>query len=182
MDVIFDIDGTLADASHRLHFIKDMNHWVAPNGNPLVPRVPDWETFLSDEQVAKDTPIPQTWALLSSMLEWPSEYRVVFVTGRKESTREMTYSWLTEGTCPVRGMAVALWRRQTEYQGRKIGPILYMRSEGDRRPSHEVKSDLLDRVIADGFNPTLCFEDRKDDAAMFRARGLLCCHVAEGDY
>lgn len=182
MDVIFDIDGTLADASHRLHFIKDMRYWVQSPSNPEGLPKPDWESFLSDEQVARDAPIPQTWAILESMLDDPQGYRVIFITGRNQSTRGMTYKWLTDDNCPIRYYAVAIWRRRSEYQGKTVGPILYMRSESDRRPSHHVKRDLLKLARADGFNPTLVFEDRKDDTAMWRSEGLLCCQVAEGDY
>ena len=34
----------------------------------------------------------------------------------------------------------------------------------------------------DGYDPRLVFEDRKEDTAMWRDEGLLCCQVAEGDY
>jgi len=179
MDVIFDIDGTLANAKHRLHFINDNAHWTTSGGKP--PR-PNWEAFLADDQVAKDTPIPQTWSILSTMLKFPSDYRVIFITGRKESTRRMTYSWLTEPTCDHRGCAALVWKKQSLYQGKTVGPILYMRSESDRRPSDVVKESLLFRARADGFHPDLAFEDRKEDAAMWRRNGLLCCQVAEGNY
>ena len=60
MDVVFDIDGTLADARHRLHFIKapDMqSHDPSENWRP------DWDSFLSEEQVMQDVPIgkARTW-------------------------------------------------------------------------------------------------------------------------
>lgn len=174
-DVIFDIDGTLADASHRLHFILNPN----PENYEFKK---DWDSFLSDEQVAKDAPIPQTWALLGSMLENPRDYRVIFITGRPERTRQMTYDWLTWRHCPVRLPASHAWYYRTKVMGKRQGPILYMRKDGDRRPSHEVKRDLLATARMDQFNPTLVFEDRADDAAMWRSEGLLCCQVAKGNY
>lgn len=184
MDIIFDIDGTLADATHRLHFIKNEDFFVPkfPPDPGCIELKPDWDTFLSDEQVALDKPIPQTWAILANMLDSPTDFRVIFITGRKESSRQMTYEWLTDGSCEHRAYAVAMWRRLSEYQGRTVGPILYMRSEDDRRPSHVTKRDLLHKARADGFDPKLAFEDRKSDAAMWRSEGLLCCQVAEGDY
>jgi hypothetical protein len=61
-------------------------------------------------------------------------------------------------------------------------PPIFMRLIGDRRPSHVVKREGLLQARAEGFDPKLVFEDRKDDADMWRAEGLLCCQVAEGDY
>ena len=181
MDVIFDIDGTLADASHRLHFIKDMRYWTQSPSNPEGVPKPDWESFLSDEQVSKDAPISQTWALLETMLYDQENFRVIFITGRNESTREMTLDWLTKQNCPFRGNSAHRWEYRKR-SGGMTGPVVYMRSVGDRRPSDAVKRDLLNKARADGFNPTLVFEDRKDDTAMWRSEGLLCCQVAEGDY
>lgn len=165
MDVIFDIDGTLANASHRLHFIKDMNYFVVRNGFLK----PDWDTFLSDEQVYKDTPIVPTWNILNLLFKEGNE--IIFVTGRKQSTYEYTREWLKAAA--EKHAFEFYWRRN---------PLIFMRSENDRRPSQEVKKDLLQVVRDNGFVPEIAFEDRKEDAAMWRAEGLLCYHVAEGDY
>jgi phosphoglycolate phosphatase-like HAD superfamily hydrolase len=43
--VIFDLDGTLADLTHRLHYVK--------NGNR------NWDKFF--EECDKDLPIPEAW-------------------------------------------------------------------------------------------------------------------------
>lgn len=175
IDCIFDIDGTLADASHRLHFIKDPAYWVAPKVG-LVPAKPDWDSFLSDEQVAKDAPIPQTWEVLSSLLK--NRYnRIIFITGRSNKTWNMTVDWLLDWRCPVRSSAAQLLRPTPD------NPlVIYMRREGDRRESHVVKRELLQQARADGYDPKLVFEDRRSEARMWREEGLLCCHVAEGDY
>ena len=170
MDVIFDIDGTLADATHRLHFIKNTKFFVS-KGDGLCK--PNWESFLSDEQVAKDAPIPETWNLLTKFLISDRE-RVIFITGRSDKTSDMTEEWLCDTTCNVRSAAAWLLI--------EFGITLYMRKEGDRRESHVVKRELLQQARADGFNPKLAFEDRRSEARMWREEGLLCCHVAEGDY
>lgn len=59
---------------------------------------------------------------------------------------------------------------------------LYMRKAQDRRPSHVIKGELLEQAREEGYDPQLVFEDRKDDTAMWRAKGILCCQVAEGNY
>jgi len=175
MDIVFDIDGTLANASHRLHHITP-----DPNIAYEQPFRKDWDAFLSDDAVAKDAPIEQTWRLLEAMLY--EGHRVIFITGRPEAQREVTYNWLMTQYCPVRVYAWHYWMKQTSYQGKVVGPIIYMRKDGDRRPSHIVKGELLEQARMDGFDPKLAFEDRKDDTAMWRAKGLLCCQVAEGNY
>lgn len=171
-DIVFDIDGTLADATHRLHLIKDPLFWVhLHEGKPLTP---DWSRFLSDEEVAKDLPIPQTWAIMDALLLMG--HRVLFITGRNEATRAMTTKWLLNYDCPHRKMpASQLTSRYSE-------PKIYMRKDDDRRLSEDTKRSLLHQARADGYNPTMVFEDRVADTAMWRSEGLLCLQVAEGHY
>ena len=174
MDVIFDLDGTLADPSHRLHFINDPAYFKP--GGITRDLKPDWDSFLSDEQMAKDEPIVQTWNVLESLVE--QCHRVIFITGRYERSRAMTEAWLNPPHCFLRTEAmITLMRRQ--YLKRL--PI-YMRADGDRRSSSVVKQEGLMRARADGYDPVLAFEDRKDDVKMWRRNGLLCCQVAEGHF
>jgi len=59
---------------------------------------------------------------------------------------------------------------------------LMMRKEGDNRPDHIVKSEMLDTLIADGYEIELVFDDRKSVVKMWRERGLICLQCAEGDF
>ena len=59
---------------------------------------------------------------------------------------------------------------------------LYMRSDKDFRPDDEVKSQMLDKMIEDGFNPTMAFDDRQRVVDMWRDRGLTVAQVAPGDF
>lgn len=124
--------------------------------------------------MAGDSPIPETWEILYGMLK--TGHRVIFITGRPEPQRQTTYDWLCNAECEYRRWAADMMRY------RRLGPIIYMRRDGDRRPSHVVKGELLEQARKDGFRPVMAFEDRKDDAAMWREKGLLCLQVAEGDY
>ena len=157
MDVIFDLDGTLANAGHRLHFIEK--------------EPKDWDAFLSDDQMALDTPIEPIWKTLSALVN--DGNRIAFVTGRPERQREATSKWLCDYAGAFSGAHSVLFM---------ITIRLYMRQDNDRRPSHIVKEEGLMRARADGFNPTLVFEDRKLDTEMWRRNGLICCQVAEGNY
>ena len=68
MDVIWDIDGTLANNDHRAHLVEQEK--------------PDWDAFLSEEVVSRDEAIPATWHLLTMMVRQPD--RIIFITGRPE--------------------------------------------------------------------------------------------------
>lgn len=167
-DFVFDIDGTLADATHRLHWINNPAYFKGGKKN--------WDEFLKSERVAQDTPIAPTWLILTELVR--SGNRIIFITGRPEREREMTYNWLRDSLCPTRFEAHYYWENCPS--SRK--PVIYMCSDGDRRPSSVVKGELLDKAREDGFNPIAAFEDRRDDCRMWREKGLLCYHVAEGDY
>ena len=73
---IFDIDGTIADCSHRLHYIH--------------PRpAKDWRAFFA--ACADDKPIEHMIVLMRAlMLHW----RVLLVSGRSDECREATKDWL----------------------------------------------------------------------------------------
>ena len=73
--VIFDIDGTLADLSHRIHYVT--------NGNK------DWDNFFS--KVSKDAP-KQNIIDLTKALD--DHYKIILVSGRPEKTRADTQVWL----------------------------------------------------------------------------------------
>ena len=153
MDIIFNIDGTLADASHRLHLIEK--------------EPKDWDAFLSDDQMALDGPIEPIWETLSALVD--AGCGTAFVTSRSECQRAATFFWLRDHAATV---GIVLLPRIA----------LYMRDNDDRRPSHIVKEEGLMRARADGYNPTLVFEDRKLDAEMWRRNGLICCQIGEGNY
>lgn len=148
--IIFDIDGTLADNTHRIH------HITHPDRDKR-----DYDTY--ESLVHLDSPIMPLCDIMYDI--WHGMENVIFVTARREENREATRKWLRARI----GIEVPNYR-------------LYMRPAGDKRADYEVKSDLLDKVIADGYKPTLVFEDRKRCADMWRKRGLICAHVAEGDF
>ena len=77
--VIFDIDGTLADAEHRRHFVQQ------------TPK--DWKSFFAAQHLDKAKPNVR-W-LLHKMQE--IDVPILIVTGRDEEYRELTLRWLTMG-------------------------------------------------------------------------------------
>ena len=74
---IVDIDGTLANLDHRLHYIKT---------NLLKP---DWDSFF--DAVDEDLPIQTMIDISNCLSEW---YDIVLCSGRPEKCRERTVNWL----------------------------------------------------------------------------------------
>ena len=52
-----------------------------------------------------------------------------------------------------------------------------MRPQGDFRKDFMVKRDLYKRMIFDGFNPALVFEDKITVVEMWKEMGLKCLRV-----
>jgi len=142
--VIFDIDGTLSDATHRMHYIQN--------------KPKNWKQFFGE--VLNDSAYLDI-VELCKILKF-SGYTIVIMTGRSAICRQDTEQWLKN--------------QGIEYAN------LYMRAEKDFRADDIVKAELLDKVIADGYNVTMAFEDRDRVVSMFRKRGIRCLQVADGNF
>src|SRR3569832_126953 len=79
--VIVDMDGTLADVSHRLHFLKGHKK--------------NWKQFFAGMD---DNP-PST-VIVDWVKNLAPDYDVVIVTGRPEKFRRNTESWLRKHNIP----------------------------------------------------------------------------------
>lgn len=80
---IVDIDGTIADNSHRLHHIQKC------------PK--NWDAFFAE--VGGDKPIPHMVRLLDDLQQY--WVRFVYVTGRPERCRRDTERWLDRNDLPI---------------------------------------------------------------------------------
>jgi len=79
MIVFCDLDGTVADNSHRTGFLQSTKK--------------DWESFYSPELILKDLPIAAAVKGLYRMAKQPGVI-LYFLTGRPEKTRQATITWL----------------------------------------------------------------------------------------
>lgn len=77
MIIAFDLDGTLADITHRLHYIQKQ------------PK--DWRAFFA--ACENDTPIHRMCYLVSTLR---SAHRVEIWSGRSDEVREQTEAWLRQ--------------------------------------------------------------------------------------
>ena len=81
--VIFDVDGTLADISHRRHFVTNNKK--------------NWAQF--NAQMGEDVINPAVVELYCTL--WDSQkYDIIIVTGRSEEFREVTEQWLAWKNIP----------------------------------------------------------------------------------
>lgn len=144
--IIFDIDGVLADCSHRLHYLKDKNY----------------DKFYSDEEIMKDKPIHDIMDIFVG-LENLNEYNIgsnktvnILISGRNERCKKSTIQWLRE--------KLNIYIDEDQ---------LFLRSEDDYRPAHEVKEDLIKKHI--GFeNILFAFDDDDQVNEMYKKHGVMC--------
>ena len=138
---------------HRVHFVSGASY--------------DRQNF--EAGIKDDIPIPEMVSLFHILAEKEGN-RIVFCTGRREKTRKDTQLQIDK---LVQGIS---------YQRSRLEFPIYMRADGDNRSDPEVKSDLYDQMILDGFNPILVFEDRASVVEMWRNRGLRCLQCAPGNF
>lgn len=114
--IVFDIDGVLANNMHRFGPIQE----AYENGTP-----PNWDVYMSTAHL--DEPIAAGRVLIH-MARWRSDVEVLLLTGRMDTEREITMTWLTK---------------------HGFGPYqrLIMRKEGDSY--HEFKVDKVRELSAD---------------------------------
>lgn len=77
--IICDLDGTLADVSHRIHHIRTKGR-------------KDWKSFQAEENIMKD--IPNLWCLHLLLAMESAGYKIILVSGRWEKARGITLKWL----------------------------------------------------------------------------------------
>jgi len=124
----------------------------------VVQRPKDFDAFR--EATSQDTAKEDIFAVAKALKA--AGHRIIISSGRNKSQRAVTLKQL---------MGAGL-----------VFDALYMRSDKDYRPDDEVKSQMLDKMIKDGFNPTMAFDDRQRVVDMWRDRGLTVAQVAPGDF
>ena len=87
--VIFDLDGTLADVTNRLHYAENK----------------DWDDF--NQACNKDLPKKDMIKLLKLFVS--VGYIILIVTGRYASTKKMTIKWLSQYQVPYTNLYMRAW-------------------------------------------------------------------------
>lgn len=154
MLVVFDLDGTLADCRHRLHWILPDPARDPVTGKKVARRFDKFE-----QDIPNDTPIQPVVDIYSRFIADPN-VTVVLLTGRNESARYDTTEWLTKWT--LNGYA-----------------RLYMKAAGGMYvPDTEQKLMLADQIEKDWEQPIdMVFEDRARVVEMWKKRGTFVINV-----
>lgn len=117
---VFDLDGTLADVRHRVHFLRR--------------RPPDWDRFFA--AASADPPLAEGLALAREHAETSD---LAYVTGRPERCRRDTEQWLARHDLPTRRL---LMRPAGDRRPARIAkPELLLRLAGQREVAVVVDDD-----------------------------------------
>lgn len=169
--VIVDVDGTLANLSHRRgHVVPIFHH----KEGCLVPDPKhgrcegcgakgekDWAAFFA--KAPADTPIKPIFDLVRTLSR---EYTILVVSGRGTDIGIQTEDWLDQHWPNVGSLP--------RYRH------LFMRQGGDYRPDFQVKGEIADLLPLD--RVAYVIDDRDQVVQMWRDRGLTCLQVAKGDF
>ena len=160
--VFVDIDGTVADLSHRRVYLQShpKNYPAFEKGIPL------------------DTPIPHIIEAVRRLHE--AGWKVVMCSGRSENTRAATEAWLAKHGV----LYHALYMRKAFEVDAEGNPVIARsgKPKPDHRRDNIVKYELLMEARADGFDPDIVFDDRDQVVEMWRTNGITVVQVAEGDF
>jgi len=160
--ILCDLDGTLADVNHRLHFINN------PDGTKKTRKESDWDSFHTE--CINDAPNRDVIEIMESLVLGHNsgcmvcgavEREVYFLSGRNDVVRAETVQWLQKHV-----------HEDWDYDQR-----LVMRKNGDFRPDTEVKLEMVQEL---GLTPddVLCIlDDRQCVVDMWRANGFRCLQV-----
>lgn len=138
--IIVDIDGVIANHHHREYFL---------NG-------PDKNNWGKYHELSKDDPPILNMVLLIKLLSKVAN--ICYLTGRTESSRLITSTWLSE---------------HLEYSSGKAE--LIMRKNDDDRDSSVYKQHMYsEHFVSKGRKVWLVFEDDDSTIRMWRELGLTC--------
>ena len=151
--VIFDLDGTLMNIEHRMHFIKE------------TPK--DYHAFY--KACSGDTPIPQVVTMFK-LLQPTHDVRIW--SCRSDIALAETVSSLR-----YHGIFDLYFNQQSKPNCLRLKP------DSDHRKDDVVKVEWLSQLPDDERARLYCtFEDRARVAEMWRNAGVMCFQVAKGDF
>ena len=155
--IIVDIDGTLADCSHRVHHIQNFTNDKESTFKA------DWDAFYAD--CFQDKPITGTVNLVKRL---SSTYCIILVTGRSGKYRGPTEGWLEKFAIPFDLMLMRKHGDHTTDYKIKKDWLDMIRGGQIALPNAE--------------HPHIALEDRARVVKMWREEGLICYQVDEGDF
>ena len=151
--IIFDLDGTLADISHRRHLVEDKKNKNFP---------------LFYKMCVDDKPNRPIIEIFDSLRYSNGDWDIQIWSGRSDEVRKETVDWLDRyiyGDYRIADKALARMRKSCDYT-----------------PDHVLKEKWLKEERAKGTRIDMVFDDRDRVVKMWRSHGITCLQVAEGDF
>ena len=114
-----------------------------------------------------------------------SAKQIIFCTGRMEQYREVTRNFLLDDCSFEESYHTSTHKCSRESIERHIDTFLMMRPDERRHdPDSEIKQDMLNEILktVDKRNILFAVDDRKRVVDMWRANGITCLQVAEGNF
>lgn len=149
---IFDIDGTLADGTHRLPYITEQS-----------PK--DWDTYFS--LCADDAPITEVINTMHD-LHWAGA-EIRFFSGRSDAVRQQTIAWLVQHT--------VFEHHELDEVRLRMRP-----AGDHCDDDHLKRRFLEELHPADRARLRAVFDDRDRVVSMWREAGVRCYQVAPGAF
>ena len=152
---IVDIDGTIANLDHRLHFIQ------AANTSQVYGSVStkDWNGFF--EALSDDTPFNKIIISVNNLKRMG--FTVLLLSGRSAHTGHATVEWLQKYTI--------------------MFDHIFMRQTGVQRPDFEIKRELFNAMLHAGLRKDaikIVIDDRESVCEVWRELGLPLVQVDRG--
>ena len=150
---IVDLDGTICNCAHRLHYIGADSTWCVVSKK-------DWEGFY--EAAVHDAPIYEVIAVVRALYD--AGHTVVVSTGRPLNHSRSALDWLQKYRVYNHG----LYMRDTGDH------------REDYIVKEELLNKIIQRWPKETIGGA--FEDREQVVAMYRRRGIKVFQVAEGKF
>ena len=150
--VIFDLDGTLA--------LIDKRRAISTKDNGKM----DWDKFFDPKNISLDQP---NKTIIDMTKIFKSQgFKVLIFSGRSGKTLDATMKWLTDNGVFFNKLLM-----------RPIDKDWHFMKDSDLKQHWLHNTDIVDKddVFA-------VFDDRKQVVDMWRANGLTCFQVADGDF
>lgn len=149
--IVCDMDGTLCNINHRLHYVTGVYSDGSKVKNWNSGKDKDWNSFF--DRMDNDIPNDHVVSLIKNVY---GGMPVVIVTGRPESHRVPTENWLN-------------------FYGIEYEAVL-MREINDHRPDDIVKQEILDKYL-DKHLIKVVVDDRRRVIEMWERNGLNVINV-----
>jgi phosphoglycolate phosphatase-like HAD superfamily hydrolase len=147
---VFDIDGVVADARHRLHLIQ---------GKPR-----RWDEFFA--AAGDDPPLADGIALVQ---ELSADHEILWLTGRPERNRRLTTTWLAAQELPVEPLLMRPDRDFRPARLTKRDELRKLRRTRDIAIVVDDDPDVIEMLAADGI-PTRLADWQEHAPTLHRAQ------------